>query len=173
MAFSLGVQWQLPYSFPCSSGPLLYFYLHCSQSNLSKMQRWTHHWPTQLSHVDPSPTHIIWENIQFFYPAIQTSRDRSRLWGTWHLLSWVWGSFLMRRNIKFWMQNQLQGLWKDNASEAPWSITFTNFLVYLPLLRELLYCKWDKVPGSVNNDQDKVSNPLKLETKQNKTLYIF
>lgn len=62
------------------------------------------------------------ENIQIFYPAIQASRDKSRLWGTWSLCNWGWGSFLIRINAKFLIQNQLKGLWMDNASEAPWSI---------------------------------------------------
>lgn len=48
----------------------------------------------------------------------------------------------------------------DNASEAPWSI---NFLLYLPLQKGIGLSQMRYVPGSIYNDQDKVSNPLKLK----------
>lgn len=122
-------------SFPCVSGPLSHFCLHCSQSNLSKMQMWTCHCPTWHPHMD---LHL---GIKPKISYIQTSRDRSRFSGAWTLCNFgvCVGSFLIKRSVKFWIQNKLQGLRRGSASEVSWSINFTNFLVYLALLRELFY----------------------------------
>ena len=44
------------------------------------------------------------------------------------------------KKYKILISNEPQGLRRDNArGNAPWNINFTNFLVYLPLLRELIY----------------------------------